>query len=149
MYDLLKFLHILAAIVWVGGAIWVGFFGMRVAASKDPARGKAFAEDMVVGSRILMFSGIAVFVFGAWMVLTEDVWEWEQAFVVIGILAVVIGAVLGGAFFGPRVEKAVEAFEAGRPMDAIGHMQAIAKVSQAELVLLLVVVFSMVAKWGA
>ena len=32
MYDVLKFLHIVAAIVWVGAGFWTGFFGARVAA---------------------------------------------------------------------------------------------------------------------
>ena len=149
MYDVLKFLHIVAAIVWVGAGFWTGFFGARVAASKDPARAQAFAADMAIGSRIITSSAALVLVFGAWMVVTEDAWTWEQAWIVIGVVAVVIGGFLGGMFFAPNTTKALKAFEEGRIPDAIATMRKIGLGSRAMTVLLLVVVFAMVAKWGA
>ncbi len=148
MYDWLKFIHIVAAMVWVGGAVWVGFFGRRVAASKDPARARAFASDMVIGSRIIMGSSIVVLLAGVWMVIDNDIWDWENTFIVLGIIMIVIAGVAGGTFFGPQTEKAVEDFDAGRIPQAIGRMQKIGQASQGMLVLLLIVVFSMVAKWG-
>lgn len=148
MYDVLKFLHIVAAIVWVGAGFWTGFFGARVAAAKDPARAQTFAADMAVASRIIMASAVLVLVFGAWMVVIEDAWAWEQLWIVLGIAAVAVGGVMGAAFFAPNTQKALDAFEDGRIPDAIATMRKIGMGSRALTVLLLVVVFSMVAKWG-
>ena len=37
-YELLKFVHIAAGIVWIGGAVTIQFFAIRTIAAGDPLR---------------------------------------------------------------------------------------------------------------
>ncbi|MDX1690180.1 MAG: DUF2269 family protein [Acidimicrobiia bacterium] len=148
MYDWLLFIHIVAAMVWIGGSVLAGFFAMRAGQSRDPQRIRAFASDMVVAGRIFSFAALVILVAGVLMVVTEDFWEWENTFIIIGFAGVLIGGALGGAFYTPQTEKVIEDIDADRHAEAGARLQRIGRVAQVELVLLLVVVFSMVANWG-
>jgi uncharacterized membrane protein len=146
-YEVYQLLHILSAIVWVGGAVMVQVFGARVGRSGDNSRLIVFMDDMLVAGRIFMFAGISTLVWGVLMVLDAPFLEFEQAWIAIGFLGVAVGAGLGAAFFAPQARKAKAQLEAGDSASA-ATIKRIVMVSQAELVLLLIVVWAMVAKPG-
>ena len=45
LYDILQFVHVIAAVLWVGGATVFHLLGERVAASDDPARIQSYLDD--------------------------------------------------------------------------------------------------------
>jgi hypothetical protein len=47
VYDWLKLIHVLAAITWVGGGIFVQVYATRLLRRKEPLKLAAFATDMV------------------------------------------------------------------------------------------------------
>ena len=77
-YELWLFLHIAAAIVWIGGAATAQVFAVLAKRSGNPARTLAFGRDIsFVGSRIFLPASIVVLVTG--VALTEDGgWDWSK-----------------------------------------------------------------------
>jgi uncharacterized membrane protein len=142
----LKFIHILAAITWVGGSILIQVYGSRLrsAGSDDRIR---FAKDVLVAARLFAAAGIVAFAGGLWLVLRVDGWDFDQAWISIGFLGVLIGAGLGMAFYAPQTKALIGELESGDEA-AEGRGRRIALVSALEVGLLIIVVWAMVFKPG-
>ena len=70
-YELWLFLHISAAVLWIGGAVAVQVFGALAKASGDPARSAAFGKDTGVMVRwVFMPSSLIVLVTGILLCIT-------------------------------------------------------------------------------
>jgi uncharacterized membrane protein len=101
----LLFIHILAAMVWLGGGLILTAIGARIRRSGDDSSIAEFGRTMAyVGPRVLTPAVLAVLVTGIWLVLDNSAWEFGQLWlqVAVGLFAVafLIGAVylsrLGG-----------------------------------------------------
>jgi len=98
LHSWLLFGHILGAMAWLGGGLILALMGTRVRQSEDGASYREFAGTLgYVGPRVLMPGVIAVLVFGLWMVLESEAWDFSQTWIQIAIglfaIAFVIGAV--------------------------------------------------------
>jgi uncharacterized membrane protein len=92
----LHFGHIAGAIAWVGGGLVLFVLGLRARASDDPAAAQEFGRVLrYVGPRVLVPGVAAVLVFGLAMVLTDEAWDFSQAWIMIALglfaLAFIIG----------------------------------------------------------
>lgn len=146
-FEIFKFLHVTAAIIWVGGGILAAIFTER-AKKAEPAHTLGIARDMeYVALRVFNPTSILTLVFGVLMVLEADAIEFGQTWIIMGIGGVVISAILGMGYLGPQAKKLVAELTAG---DAAAgpRLNAISRVAQVDLVILLVVVWAMVAKPG-
>ncbi len=142
----LKFIHVLFAILWVGGGLLVGILGMRMQKA-NPERVIHFTEHTQVGGRVFSISGAVILIAGVWLVARVDFWEFSQAWISIGFLGVAVGFVLGIAFYAPQARLLITAIKENDP--AAGAIaKRIGMVSTLELVLLVVVVWAMVFKPG-
>lgn len=142
----LKFVHVLAAVAWVGGSILIQVYGIRQARAPREERVR-FARDAMVAGNVFAVAGIVVLAVGVWLVLRIDAWDFDQAWISLGFAGVLVGAVLGMAFYGPQAKALISELEAGSPA-AAARGRRIAAVSAAETVLLVVVVWAMVFKPG-
>jgi uncharacterized membrane protein len=100
LYSWLLFAHILAAMVWVGGAVLLGVLAIRVTHDSEPgAAGKFIANIRVIGPRVLAPATVAVVGFGVWLVLDSSAWDfgqfWVQLALALFAAAFVIGAAMG------------------------------------------------------
>jgi len=78
-YEWLLFAHILAAMVWVGGAVLLGVLAIRVVRDGERgAVGRFVAGMRVIGPRVLAPATIAVVGFGVWLVL-DSRWRRPRA----------------------------------------------------------------------
>jgi uncharacterized membrane protein len=143
----LKLIHVLAAIVWVGGNVLTVIHGARAGASSDPADRIRFAKDALVSGRVFAASGILTLIAGVWMVLREEFWGFDQAWISIGFIGILLGAILGPAFYAPQAKALIAESEAGDPA-AEARGRRIGQVSTLEVLVLLVVVWAMVFKPG-
>jgi uncharacterized membrane protein len=94
----LHFVHVFAAVAWVGGGLTLFFIGIRARSSRRPAAIGEFAEFLpYVGLRVLMPAVIVVLVTGVWMVLSGAEWQFSRFWVLFALglfaLAFLIGAV--------------------------------------------------------
>jgi uncharacterized membrane protein len=142
----LKVVHVLAAIVWVGGSVLALVLG-RKAASGPVEERKVFAENSLLAGRLFSVAGLTVLAAGTWMVARSPLYDWDQAWISFGFSGVAVGVVLGIAFYGPQGRALVAELEAGDPAaDARGTR--IGRAASFELLVLVVVVWAMVVKPG-
>jgi uncharacterized membrane protein len=102
MYDWLKLIHVLGAMVWVGGAVAMQFVAIRAMASKDPLRQATFTGDVEwLGMRVFTPASIIVLLAGIAMVLDSGI-GFTPAWILAGFGGIAFTIVVGAAFLGPE-----------------------------------------------
>lgn len=150
MYDLIKYVHVLAAIVWVGGAFYAQVLALQVRRSNDPEDIPKFGRNAeYIGTRVFIPASIILFIAGA--ILVAQRWSFTQAWVSAAIALWLLSILAGVLYLGPRSKKIGELFAAEGPnsMAARTMIDRLFLVSRLELVSFAVIVFLMVVKPGA
>src|SRR4051812_30542745 len=150
-YQWLLTIHILAAVVWVGGAFTVQMMAIRVARDPDPGRLAGFSRDVeIVGMRVFLPASLVLLVFGFWLVHGGN-WTLSEGGLTFGLIVIAISIVPGAGFLGPGAGRIARVIAAGGPAspEARRRIDRIFLVSRVELVLLVLVVIAMAAKPGA
>lgn len=142
----LKFVHVLAAITWVGGSILIQVYGARLSRGGNDDRVR-FAKDTLVAGNVFASAAIIALATGLWLVLRVDAWGFDQAWISVGFVGILVGAVLGTAFYGPQTKALIAELEGGSAA-AERRSRRIAMVSTLDTLLLVVVVWAMVFKPG-
>ena len=150
-YDWLVLLHIVAAIVWVGG----------VSPPRCTPRGRddppirrdwpASPTTSRAGTRVFAPASLVVIAVGIAMVLVDPAWDFGQLWIMLSLVAVAISFITGATFLGPesgRIGKLIEERGPGDPevMRRIGRTLVVSRI---DYVVLLLVVVLMVFKPGA
>jgi uncharacterized membrane protein len=147
----LHVVHVLAAMVWVGGGVILSLVGLRARSNSNPAAIGDFARTLrYVGLRALMPAVVLVLVTGVWQVLASSAWKLSQLWVVValGLFGV---AFLIGAVYLSRVGIALERVAEGDGSDkedAVGLLNRWLVGYTVVLGVLLVAVWDMVFKPG-
>jgi uncharacterized membrane protein len=141
-------IHILCAVIWVGGAAVTQLFAMRAQAA-GPHRLAEIAGDIEwIGTRVFIPTSLVLLTCGIWLV-SRDIFT-LQGWVVFGIVAFAISFVTGAAFLGPesgRIQGLIATQGPDSP-ETIARIKRIFLVSRIELVLLILVVLDMAWKPG-
>ena len=151
LYELLLAIHILAVVVWVGGATSLQVLAIRATGSGDPVRMATFAgEAEWVGMRIFMPSSIVVLLAGIALVL-EGSWGFDQLWILIGLAGIAFSIVVGAAFLGPESGRLKALMEArgAEDTEVKQRLERIFMISRIELGVLLLIVLDMAIKPGA
>jgi uncharacterized membrane protein len=147
-YTFFKSIHVIASVVWVGGAVMVQAFAFRILRTGDAKRQADFAKDSeIIGMRLFIPSTLILFL-AAIGLMANGNWPWGQNWTVLGLIAFVLSFVIGAGFLGPESGRIAEAIEKGGPESPEAQMRIrrILTVSRAELVVLLAVIVNMVVK---
>lgn len=150
MYDLIKYIHIVAAIVWVGGAVTTQLFALRAVASRDPTDVPRIGRMIeFIGLRVFLPASLVLFVAG--VIMTIQRWSFTQTWISIAVVLWLASALVGALYLGPTSKKVAELFEAEGPTSTAGRalMDRAFLVSRLELVSFAVIVALMVFKPGA
>jgi uncharacterized membrane protein len=108
LHEWLVFLHVLSAMVWVGGLVALIAFGTYVIRTgEDVAVARFISSLRVVGPLVLSPAAGLVLVLGIWMVVDDDAWSFGQTWIWLS-LALVAAAILVGAVFLSRTTLAAE-----------------------------------------
>ena len=149
LYELLLFVHIVAAMVWVGGGILLTILAVRVDRSEDMGFRLRFSRASAVIGPVAGTAAIVVLAMGVAMVVQNDAWSLSQTWIWLALVLFAISAFVGGGYFGragKRIDAALEANDVERANLLTRQMR---RVSTVDLTVLLVVVWLMVAKPGA
>ena len=147
MYDVVKYVHIVCAIVWVGGATYSQLLGLLVGRSGDPTDIPKLARNFErIGTRVFLPASILLFLAGLFMTINR--WSFQQTWISIAIVLWLVSVFIGAVYVGPRLPKMAAAFDADGPESetGLGVLRRIIVVSRAELVMLFVIVALMVFK---
>jgi hypothetical protein len=141
-------IHIVCAIVWLGGAFMTQLYALRAQSGAIPLGPFAKQVDFV-GLRTFLPASLILLGTGIWLV-SRDVFTLDE-WVVWGLIVIAISIVLGAGFLGPesgRVGKLID--ERGdQDPEVRRRLGRLFTVSRVELVLLTSVVIVMVTKPGA
>ena len=151
LYELLLAIHILAVVVWVGGAAALQVLAIRTVRTDDGGRIAYFAgEAEWVGMRVFVPSSVVVLLAGIALVL-EGNWGFDQLWILLGLAGIAFSIVVGAAFLGPESGRIKGLMEARGPEDTEvkERIARIFTISRIELVILLLIVLDMVIKPGA
>jgi uncharacterized membrane protein len=94
--DWLPFGHILAAMVWVGGAILLGALATQVVRAGEPGAVARFLGAVrVIGPALLAPAMLAVLGFGVWLALDSEAWDFEQGWIQLGVALFAVAFLVG------------------------------------------------------
>lgn len=148
MRNTLLVLHILGVATWFGANMVLAFAGPRAAHATAETR-RWWAETQGAMARVLYnVAGILVLLTGVGLVLDSEVASFADPFISIGFAAVIVGAVLGMAVFGPGSRKLVAAIDAGDESTERSLNGRLAVFGAIDSLVLVFAVAAMVGKWG-
>ena len=149
-YELLKFAHVGGAIVWIGGATMVQFFGARAMSSGDALRLVTFTRDAEwIGTRVMLPSALLVLAAG-FLLIWDGPWDLGMTWVWLALVLFAISFVIGLAFLTPEAKRVGDAVEREGPESPAvrSRISRIFMISRIDLVILFAIVFLMVTKPG-
>jgi uncharacterized membrane protein len=151
LYEWLKALHVVMAVVWVGGNVVLQILAVRLVRGGDVVRMAALAGDVEwLGMRVFAPASGLVLILGVWMVVQNDAWNFGQLWVLVAIAMFAYSFLSGLLYLGPSSGRLKRLYESEGPAGpaASALLRRIFLVSRVELVLLILIVFDMVLKPG-
>ena len=149
-YTTWKALHVLFAIVWIGGALMIQLFAFRILRANDGARIATFAKDVeLIAMRTFVPASLVLVVLG-FVLMHQGHWAWHF-WAIFAIVVWALSFVSGAFYLGPesgRIGKLIE--ERGGVDDEVRRrIERLLLHSRLELVLIALVAMDMVIKPGA
>lgn len=149
MYSIILFVHILAAMLWIGGTTALQVLALRAKGSGDGKRLHRMSKEAEwMGTRVLTPISIVLLLAGTSLAIIGP-YGFSQPFVLVGLVGFA-SSIAGGITLGQigkRMETAIETHGVNHP-DVRNWVGKIATVGRIELVVLVTVVFFMVVKPG-
>jgi uncharacterized membrane protein len=147
-YSFFKSIHVITAVIWVGGATMIQAYAFRILRTGDGKRQADFAKDTeVVGMRLFLPASLILVIAAIAMMVNLD-WSWSQNWIILGLIAFILSFVLGAGFLGPEGGRIAELIEQQGPDSPAvqARIRRILTISRCELIVLLTVVVNMVVK---
>ena len=142
LYQWLLFLHVLAAMTWVGGAILLGALATAVLRTRQADAVERFVRVLpVVGPRVLAPATIAVVGLGVWLVLDSTAWDFGQFWVQLAL------ALFAGAFVIGAAHQSRAALRAERAVERGDRDEALRQLARWSWGYRLIVLLLVVAAW--
>jgi len=148
-YELLVFLHISAAIIWLGAGFLMTLviFGARSAGD----RAKELSEQQGLGwlaPRLFIPASLSTMIFGVLLVIDSDFWSFDQLWITIGLAGWLVSFVLGFFYFRPEGERigAIVGERGPNAPELDRRLLAVTAVDRVQVTILFLVVADMVAK---
>jgi uncharacterized membrane protein len=147
-YSLFKTVHVVAAIVWIGGGALLVILGIAAVRTNDPSEMAIVARQAAqVGQKVFAPAGIVVVLMGAAMMANTEI-GWGQFWIIIGLIGYAITFAVGVGVLTPLAKK-VEATTAekgeGAP-ETIALTKRLLLIARLDVMMLFLVVVDMVTK---
>jgi len=147
-YLVFKSVHVLAAIVWLGGGATITLLAWRAQRSKDNAQLLQIAKQAEwLSTRVFVPASLVVVALGFVLIHKGD-WGYDHFWTLFGLIAWGVSFVVGATFLGPesgRLARLVETKGPDEP-EVAARVNRIIAVARTDIVLVLLVAADMVAK---
>jgi uncharacterized membrane protein len=150
MYEFLLTIHILAAVVWLGGGIAMHILGRRVLKRNDPQEIYKFsAEVNIIGMRLYAPMSLILLVAGI-LLVNEAGYEFSQLWITLAFIGWGFSFLVGVGYYGPQDKKlqALVAADGPTAPGVVANVRQALMVNSIEILILLLVVVDMTTKPG-
>lgn len=144
-YRIFLFIHVLAAVVWVGGAAMAQILISRQLKRNDPAALAALGKEIgEIGERVFTPLSVVLLLAGIYMVIDADI-GFTTGWVAYGLGGIVATIAIGAGYLGPQGKKLGDLVrEKGPGAPGVGEtIQRLVLVSRIDLAILISVIFVM------
>jgi uncharacterized membrane protein len=147
-YLTFKAVHVIFAVVWIGGGLMLTILGVIAERRDDPVELATIARQAsMVGEKLFTPASIIVLLAGIAMMLNID-WGWDHFWIVFGLLGFASTFVIGIGVLAPMSKNVTRVIETSGPHSA--EAQAVIKkillVARVDVAVLMLVVVDMVVK---
>ncbi len=147
-YALFKAVHVLFAVIWVGGGVTIMIHAIRAQTARDPegivtvARQAAF-----MGEKVFAPIGLVTFLMGIAMMINSS-WGWGHFWVIVGLLGYVSTFAVGVGYLSPMAKKIDASAAENGPThpETLKLIDQIMRVATFDVGVLMIVVLDMVTK---
>jgi uncharacterized membrane protein len=147
-YSAFKAIHVLAAMIWIGGGGLLVILGAIAVRKNDPVEMVTVARQAaLVGQRLFAPAGGVVVVMGIAMMVNTN-WGWGKFWIIAGLVGYAITAAIGSGVLGPLAEKIVATTEEKGPAhpETLALVKRILLIARLDILMLVLVVVDMVVK---
>jgi uncharacterized membrane protein len=146
-YLAFKAVHVLAAVLWVGGGTLLAVLAITAERDPDPARLLGVARQAEWAARIFIPASFTVLAMGIAMTINGDL-DWGQFWLAFGLVAWAISTAIGVGFLTPRIKQLNALIQERGERDAAvqAAVQPILLAARIDIALLLLIVIDMTLK---
>jgi uncharacterized membrane protein len=147
-YAIFRAVHVLVAVLWVGGGVLLTILGLSAERKTDAAEIVTVARQAAfVGEKIFAPAGLVVLAMGIAMMINTD-WGWGTFWIDAGLIGYASSFVVGIAILSPLAKKigaSVEQNGATHP-ETVALINRILLIARVDVAVLLLVVADMATK---
>jgi uncharacterized membrane protein len=147
-YLVFKSIHVLAAVIWLGGGAMITVLAWRAQRAKDNLQLLQIGKQAEwLSTRVFVPAALVVLVMGIVLMAKGD-WAYSSFWALFGLIAWGVSFVVGAAFLGPQTGKLAKLIEAKGPEDpdVIARLNRIISVARTDVVVIILIAIDMVAK---
>ena len=147
-YALFKAVHVLFAVIWVGGGVSIMIHAIRAQRSNDPEGIVTVAKQAAfMGEKVFAPVGLVTFLLGIAMMINTS-WGWGHFWIIAGLIGYASTFIVGIAILSPMAKKIDESAEKNGPThpETIALIERIMLIARVDVAVLMLVVLDMVTK---
>jgi uncharacterized membrane protein len=145
-FTFLLFVHVAAAIIWIGGGLMMQLFALRASMLGDPVRMATLGPDIEwIANRTFIPASLIGFLTGILLVIESDFYGFGDDWIVIALVLYATTFFAGLLFLGPESGRVGKLMADGSP-EAGARMARLIFLSRLDLVLLWIIVYDMTVK---
>ena len=152
LYALLKFLHVVSVVIWVGSGFGLLVLTRLLRRSGDRRGALSVGRQLeTLGKLLFTPAAVSTLVFGIAMVVTADSFSFGDAFILIGFGAIAVSVILSVAVRLPTGASIGTFVQEGGPDDPRidEAFSRLMRVNVADQTILIVTIWAMVTQVGA
>jgi uncharacterized membrane protein len=147
-YALFKAVHVLFAVIWVGGGVSIMIHAIRAQNARDPEGIVTVAKQAAfMGEKVFAPVGLVTFLMGIAMMINSS-WGWGHFWVIVGLLGYAATFVVGITILSPMAKRIDVSAEQNGPThpETLALIERIMLIARVDIAVLMVVVLDMVTK---
>ena len=147
-YLVFKSIHVLAAVIWLGGGAMITVLAWRAQRAKDNLQLLQIGKQAEwLSTRVFVPAALVVLAMGIVLMAKGD-WGYGNFWTLFGLIAWGVSFVVGAGFLGPETGKLAKLIESKGPEDpaVIMRLNRIISVARTDVVLIILIAIDMVAK---
>jgi uncharacterized membrane protein len=147
-YSVFKAVHVLFAVIWVGGGVTIMIHAIRAQTARDPEGIVTVAKQAAfMGEKVFAPIGLVTFLMGIAMMINTS-WGWGHFWIVFGLIGYAATFIVGISILSPLAKKIDQSAEQHGPLapETLALIDRIMLIARVDVAVLMLVVLDMVTK---